>query len=109
MKNPHAVFNMKHSTYGLKEKAVTSSTLLDRHLLALTQHFVQRYNEKMRGLEERQPYINIEVNKITETVAQVEKMQKPPSVKSIELRTNCKTSQRQRKNRPALFLHPVGA
>merc|ERR1719429_443714 len=58
-----------------------------RHFLDFIQHFVKLYNEKRSGLEEEQLHINVGLNKIAETVAQVEEMQKSLAVKSAELQT----------------------
>ena len=58
-----------------------------RHFLDFIQHFVRLYNEKRSGLEEEQLHINVGLNKIAETVAQVEEMQKSLAVKSAELET----------------------
>ncbi len=56
-----------------------------RHFLDFIQHFVNLYREKRSGLEEEQLHINVGLNKIAETVAQVEEMQKSLAVKSAEL------------------------
>merc|ERR1719495_1636379 len=56
-----------------------------RHFIDFIQHFVRLYNEKRSGLEEEQLHINVGLNKIAETVAQVEEMQKSLAVKSSEL------------------------
>ena len=45
-----------------------------RHFLDFIQHFVRLYNEKRSGLEEEQLHINVGLNKIAETVTQVEEM-----------------------------------
>ena len=58
-----------------------------RHFLGFIQHLVRLYNEKRSGLEEEQLHINVGLNKIAETVAQVEEMQKSQAVKSAELET----------------------
>jgi len=56
-----------------------------RHFLDFIQHFVRLYNEKRSGLEEEQLHINVGLNKIAETVAQVAEMQKSLAVRSSEL------------------------
>lgn len=43
------------------------------------------YNEKRSDLEEQQLHLNVGLNKIAETVEQVEEMQKSLAVKSLEL------------------------
>ena len=58
-----------------------------RHFLDFIQHFVNLYKEKRSGLEEEQLHINVGLNKIAETVAQVEEMQKSLAVKSAELQS----------------------
>ena len=51
------------------------------------QHFVKLYNEKRAALEEEQLHLNVGLNKIAETVGQVEEMQKSLAVNSTELQT----------------------
>ena len=63
--------------------AITPS--LARHFLDFIQHFVRHYNEERSRLEEEQLHINVGLNKIAETVAQVEEVQKSLAVKSAEL------------------------
>jgi len=46
---------------------------------------VKLYNEKRSDLEEQQLHLNVGLNKIAETVEQVEEMQKSLAVKSLEL------------------------
>merc|ERR1740128_1398188 len=58
-----------------------------RHFLAFIQHFARLYLEKRSGLEEEQLHINVGLNKIAETVSQVEEMQKSLAVKSSELQS----------------------
>ena len=56
-----------------------------RHFLDFINHFVKLYAEKRSGLEEEQLHLNVGLNKIAETVGQVEEMQKSLAVKSAEL------------------------
>jgi dynein heavy chain 1 len=56
-----------------------------RHYLDFINHFVKLYNEKRSDLEEQQLHLNVGLNKIAETVEQVEEMQKSLAVKSQEL------------------------
>lgn len=56
-----------------------------RHFLDFINHFVKLYGEKRSGLEEEQLHLNVGLNKIRETVGQVEEMQKSLAVKSTEL------------------------
>jgi len=61
-----------------------------RHFLDFINHFVKLYAEKRSGLEEEQLHLNVGLNKIAETVGQVEEMQKSLAVKSAELQVNKK-------------------
>merc|ERR1719193_188369 len=56
-----------------------------RHYLDLIHHFVKLYNEKRAELEEQQLHLNVGLQKIRETVEQVEDLQKSLSVKANEL------------------------
>ncbi|KAK3093975.1 hypothetical protein FSP39_022394 [Pinctada imbricata] len=56
-----------------------------RHYLDFIHHFAKLYNEKRSDLEEQQLHLNIGLQKIRETVEQVEELQKSLSVKRIEL------------------------
>ena len=56
-----------------------------RHFLDFINHLVKLYAEKRSGLEEEQLHLNVGLNKIAETVGQVEEMQKSLAVKSAEL------------------------
>lgn len=56
-----------------------------RHYLDFIHHFVKLYGEKRSDLEEQQLHLNVGLNKIAETVEQVEEMQKSLAVKSQEL------------------------
>ena len=56
-----------------------------RHFLDFINHFVKLYGEKRSALEEEQLHLNVGLNKIAETVGQVEEMQKSLAVKSNEL------------------------
>ncbi|XP_078314970.1 cytoplasmic dynein 1 heavy chain 1-like isoform X1 [Crassostrea virginica] len=56
-----------------------------RHYLDFINHFAKLYNEKRSDLEEQQLHLNIGLQKIKETVEQVEELQKSLSVKRLEL------------------------
>lgn len=60
-------------------------SFLCRHYLDFIHHFVKLYSEKRSDLEEQQLHLNVGLNKIAETVEQVEEMQKSLAVKSQEL------------------------
>ncbi|XP_064603299.1 cytoplasmic dynein 1 heavy chain 1-like isoform X2 [Liolophura sinensis] len=56
-----------------------------RHYLDFINHFAKLYHEKRSDLEEQQLHLNVGLQKIHETVEQVEELQKSLSVKRIEL------------------------
>ncbi|XP_012938795.1 cytoplasmic dynein 1 heavy chain 1 [Aplysia californica] len=56
-----------------------------RHYLDFIHHFAKLYNEKRSDLEEQQLHLNVGLQKIHETVEQVEELQKSLSIKRIEL------------------------
>lgn len=56
-----------------------------RHFLDFIHHFVKLYGEKRSDLEEQQLHLNVGLNKIAETVEQVEDLQKSLAVKKEEL------------------------
>ena len=66
-----------------------------RHFLDFIQNVVRLYNEKHSGLEEGQLHINVGLDKLAETVVQVEEMQKSLAVKSTELVTKNKEAEKQ--------------
>lgn len=55
------------------------------HYLDFIHHFVKLYSEKRTDLEEQQYHLKVGLNKIAETLQQVEEMQKSLAVKSQEL------------------------
>lgn len=59
--------------------------VLHRHYLDFIHHFVKLYSEKRSDLEEQQFHLKVGLNKIAETLQQVEEMQKSLAVKSQEL------------------------
>merc|ERR1712142_383253 len=56
-----------------------------RHYLDFINHYVKLFNEKREDLEEQQLHLNVGLQKIRETVDQVEDLQKSLSVKRNEL------------------------
>eukprot|EP00731_Ephydatia_muelleri_P024350 Em0016g621a len=56
-----------------------------RHYLDFINHYVKLYNEKRRDLEEQQLHLNVGLQKIRETVDQVEELQASLSIKKAEL------------------------
>ena len=76
----HCIFYSRSIKRGGRIMAITP-----RHFLDFINHFVKLYAEKRSGLEEEQLHLNVGLNKIAETVGQVEEMQKSLAVKSAEL------------------------
>eukprot|EP00112_Aurelia_sp_Birch-Aquarium-sp1_P013630 Seg2899.2 transcript_id=Seg2899.2/GoldUCD/mRNA.D3Y31 product="Cytoplasmic dynein 1 heavy chain 1" protein_id=Seg2899.2/GoldUCD/D3Y31 len=72
--------NARVSKRGGRTMAVTP-----RHYLDFINHYVKLFNEKRSDLEEQQLHLNVGLNKIRETVEQVEELQKSLSLKSQEL------------------------
>ncbi|ESP05087.1 hypothetical protein LOTGIDRAFT_151884 [Lottia gigantea] len=72
--------NSRVSRRGGRVMAITP-----RHYLDFINHFAKLYNEKRSDLEEQQLHLNIGLQKIRETVDQVEELQKSLSVKRLEL------------------------
>ncbi|KAK7789348.1 hypothetical protein R5R35_002380 [Gryllus longicercus] len=69
----------------LAKRGGCTMAITPRHYLDFIHHFVKLYNEKRSDLEEQQLHLNVGLNKIAETVEQVEEMQKSLAVKSQEL------------------------
>ncbi|XP_021916207.1 dynein heavy chain, cytoplasmic isoform X8 [Zootermopsis nevadensis] len=69
----------------LAKRGGRTMAITPRHYLDFINHFVKLYNEKRSDLEEQQLHLNVGLNKIAETVEQVEEMQKSLAVKSQEL------------------------
>ncbi|KAK3912297.1 Dynein heavy chain, cytoplasmic [Frankliniella fusca] len=69
----------------LIKRGSRTMAITPRHYLDFIHHFVKLYNEKRSDLEEQQLHLNVGLNKIAETVEQVEEMQKSLAVKSQEL------------------------
>lgn len=69
----------------LVKRGSRTMAITPRHYLDFIHHFVKLYGEKRSDLEEQQLHLNVGLNKIAETVEQVEEMQKSLAVKSQEL------------------------
>jgi dynein heavy chain 1, cytosolic len=69
----------------LAKRGGRTMAITPRHFLDFINQFVKLYNEKRSDLEEQQLHLNVGLNKIAETVEQVEEMQKSLAVKSQEL------------------------
>ncbi|KAG8185039.1 hypothetical protein JTE90_017062 [Oedothorax gibbosus] len=61
------------------------ATVTPRHFLDFINHYVKLFNEKQAELEEQQLHLNVGLQKIHETVEQVEELQKSLALKSREL------------------------
>lgn len=69
----------------LAKRGGRQTTITPRHYLDFISHYVKLYNEKRSELEDEQLHLNIGLQKIRETVDQVEEMQKSLALKSREL------------------------
>lgn len=75
------------SLFGFVDSLFHLQFYIHRHYLDFINHFVKLHREKCSELEEQQLHLNVGLNKIAETVEQVEEMQKSLAVKS-QVRTN---------------------
>ncbi|KAL1512644.1 hypothetical protein ABEB36_002203 [Hypothenemus hampei] len=73
------------ANHRLAKRGGRTMAITPRHYLDFIHHFVKLHNEKRSDLEEQQLHLNVGLNKIAETVEQVEEMQKSLAVKSQEL------------------------
>lgn len=78
---------LHHASKRLARRGGRSTAITPRHYLDFINQFVKLYHEKRSDLEEQQLHLNVGLNKIAETVEQVEEMQKSLAVKSQELQT----------------------
>ncbi len=78
---------LHHASARLVKRGGHSVAITPRHYLDFINQFVNLYHEKRSDLEEQQLHLNVGLNKIAETVEQVEEMQKSLAVKSQELQT----------------------
>ncbi|GAB6020623.1 Dynein heavy chain, cytoplasmic [Chamberlinius hualienensis] len=62
-----------------------TTTITPRHFLDFINHYVKLFNEKRADLEEQQLHLNVGLQKIRDTVEQVEELQKSLALKSSEL------------------------
>lgn len=69
----------------LAKRGGRTMAVTPRHYLDFIHHFVKLYTEKRSDLEEQQLHLNVGLNKIAETLEQVEEMQKSLAVKKQEL------------------------
>jgi dynein heavy chain 1 len=69
----------------LAKRGSRTMAITPRHFLDFIHHFVKLYGEKRSDLEEQQLHLNVGLNKIAETVEQVEELQKSLAVKKDEL------------------------
>jgi len=97
----NAVFYVHHSLRKFNTKIVERGDrvmpITPRHFLDFIQHFVRLYNEKRSGLEEEQLHINVGLNKIAETVAEVEERPKSLADKTSELQVKNEEANEQLK------------
>ncbi|XP_022254853.1 dynein heavy chain, cytoplasmic-like [Limulus polyphemus] len=76
---------LHHANARLVKRGGHTSTITPRHYLDFINHYVKLFNEKRSELEEQQLHLNVGLQKIRETVEQVEELQKSLALKSQEL------------------------
>jgi dynein heavy chain 1 len=69
----------------LAKKGARTAAITPRHYLDFINHFVKLYHEKRSELEDQQAHLNIGLAKISETLEQVEELQKSLAAKRAEL------------------------
>uniref|UniRef100_T1JGT9 Dynein heavy chain, cytoplasmic n=1 Tax=Strigamia maritima TaxID=126957 RepID=T1JGT9_STRMM len=69
----------------LAKRGGRTMAITPRHYLDFINHYVKLFNEKRSDLEEQQLHLNVGLQKIQETVEQVEELQKSLALKSLEL------------------------
>jgi len=69
----------------LAKRGGSTMAITPRHYLDFINHYVKLYNEKRSDLEEQQLHLNVGLQKIRETVDQVEELQASLSIKKNEL------------------------
>lgn len=69
-----------------------------RHYLDFINHFVKLYHEKCFELQEEQRHLTVGLNRINETVEQVEEMQSSLKIKSAELEAKNREAQSKMEN-----------
>lgn len=69
----------------LSKRGGRIATITPRHFLDFINHYVKLFNEKQAELEEQQLHLNVGLQKIQETVEQVEELQKSLALKRHEL------------------------
>jgi dynein heavy chain 1 len=69
----------------LTRRGGRTMAITPRHYLDFIFHYVKLFNEKREDLEEQQLHLNVGLQKIRETVEQVEELQKSLSIKRNEL------------------------
>lgn len=76
---------LHHANERLLKRGGHITTITPRHYLDFINHYVKLFHEKCSELEDEQLHLNVGLNKIRETVDQVEELQKSLALKSREL------------------------
>lgn len=76
---------LHHANERLVKRGGRITTITPRHYLDFINHYVKLFHEKCSELEDEQMHLNVGLNKIRETVEQVEELQKSLALKSNEL------------------------
>ena len=76
---------LHHANERLVKRGGRITTITPRHYLDFIHHYVKLFHEKCSELEDEQLHLNVGLNKIRETVDQVEELQKSLALKSNEL------------------------
>jgi dynein heavy chain 1 len=77
---------LHQANHRLQKKGTRTTTITPRHYLDFILQFTKLYREKRSELEDQQRHLNIGLQKIKETLDQVNELQKSLAVKHIELK-----------------------
>ncbi|ORX39193.1 dynein heavy chain, N-terminal region 1-domain-containing protein [Kockovaella imperatae] len=78
---------MQSTTLRLAKRQGKYNHVTPRHFLDFINHYVRLFNEKKSELEDQQRHLNVGLDKLRETVSQVEELRKSLAVKNQQLET----------------------
>ncbi|ORY33069.1 putative motor [Naematelia encephala] len=89
--------SMRNITARLAKRQGKYNHVTPRHFLDFINQYVRLFNEKKEELEEQQRHLNVGLDKLRETVTQVEELRKSLSTKSVQLEAkNAEANQKLR-------------
>ncbi|WWC73019.1 uncharacterized protein I206_106984 [Kwoniella pini CBS 10737] len=89
--------SMQHVTSKLAKRQGKYNHITPRHFLDFINHYVRLFNEKKEELEEQQRHLNVGLDKLRDTVSQVEELRQSLATKSSQLEAkNAEANQKLR-------------